>query len=120
MFVLPYCNQTSLIARDILCKPVRMCAANIGSPIGLTRNAMVRRIRPFFTEYVTSTKMPRMPTIPLASRRKNAENEISPMQTSVNRSMARVTGQIWQKCFLPVYLFHRSSSFFFVRSTTAD
>ena len=69
-----------LIAEEMCCTPARRCAAIIGMPIGLTRNAMVRRIRPFFTEYVTRTNTPRIPTIPLTSRRKNAEKEISPKQ----------------------------------------
>ena len=81
-----------LIAEEMRCTPARRCAAIIGMPIGLTRNAMVRRIRPFFTEYVTRTNMPRIPTIPLTSRRKNAEKEISPIQTRVNRSMTQMIG----------------------------
>ncbi len=34
-----------LIAEEMCCTLVRRCAAIIGMPIGLTRNAMVRRIR---------------------------------------------------------------------------
>ena len=55
---------------------------------------MVNRIRPFFGEYVTRTAMPRMPINPLTSRRSIAEQEIMPMQISVNRSIARVTGTV--------------------------
>lgn len=62
--------------------------------MGLNRNAMVRRIKPFFGEYVTRTAMPRMPIIPLTSLRSIAEQEMIPMQISENRSIASVTGAV--------------------------
>ena len=65
-----------------------------GMPIGLTRNAMVSRIRPFLTEYVSRTRTPRNEASPLAKRNKNAEQDISPAQTKVNKSRISVTGAV--------------------------
>jgi hypothetical protein len=73
---------------------ILLTIAFLFSPMGLNRNAMVRRIKPFFGEYVTRTAMPRMSIIPLTSLRSIAEQEMIPMQISENRSIASVTGAV--------------------------
>ena len=55
---------------------------------------MVRRIIPFFGEYVTRTITPRSAIMLLAIRSSTAEQEIIPTQASVNRSMARTIGAV--------------------------
>ena len=57
---------------EMPCSALRIHTANIGSPIGLTRNAMVKRMIPFFGEYVTRTITPRSATMPLTIRNRIA------------------------------------------------
>ena len=72
----------------------RILTANIGNPIGLTRNAIAKRMIPFFGEYVTRTITPRSATMLLTIRNRIAEQEIIPTQASVNRSMVRTIGAV--------------------------
>ena len=55
---------------------------------------MVRRIIPFFGEYVTRTAVPRSAMMPLTIRRGRAAQEIIPTQSSVSRLMSRTTGKV--------------------------
>jgi hypothetical protein len=73
---------------------LRIQTANMGSPMGLNRKAMVRSIIPFFGEYVTRTAVPSSAMIQLTIRRGIAEQEMIPTQTSVNRSISRITGAV--------------------------
>ena len=58
---------------EMPCSALRIHTANIGSPIGLTRNAMVKRMIPFFGEYVTRTITPRSATMLLTIRNRIAQ-----------------------------------------------
>lgn len=66
----------------------------MGSPMGLNRKAIARRIIPFFGEYVTRTAVPRNAMMLLTIRRGIAEKEMISMQTSVNISISRITGVV--------------------------
>lgn len=87
-------NQIAFMNREMHWRTLRIQTANMGRPMGLSRNAMVRRIIPFFGEYVIRTAVPRSAMIPLTIRRGIAEKEMIPMQTSVNRSISRITGAV--------------------------
>lgn len=88
----------------------RILTANIGNPIGLTRNAIAKRMIPFFGEYVTRTITPRSATMLLTIRNRIAEQEIIPTQASVNRSMVRTIGAVSNlssRAKQPAALYHR-------------
>ena len=87
-------NQVALKKGEKLGRMPRILTANIGNPIGLTRNAMAKRMIPFFGEYVTKTITPRSATMLLTIRNRIAEQEIIQTQASVNRSMVRTIGAV--------------------------
>jgi len=83
-----------LIAREILCSPLKIHVAIIGSPIGLIRKAKPKRIRPLLTEQVSITVTARMLRIVPAKANTNAEQESSPTQIQVNKSITSAKGNI--------------------------
>jgi len=82
----------ALIAPEIFCKLPSSQTAIMGMPKGLTRKASVNRISPFCTEYVTRTARARTARMPLTTRNRIAEQEISPTQIHVSRSRTSATG----------------------------
>ena len=61
----------------------RILTANIGNPIGLTRNAIAKRMIPFFGEYVTRTITPRSATMLLTIRNRIDDSLVKPQLPSV-------------------------------------
>jgi len=85
-------NYKDLIAPVIYCRLPTIFAASRGSPIGLTRNAIANRIKPFFTEHVSKTATAKMLTMELAKEKTNAEQDSSPQKIQINRSTTITTG----------------------------
>jgi hypothetical protein len=77
---------------DRFCNPDSTHAAIIGSPIGLTINAIISRISPLVTEQVSITATARILTNEHASENTNAEQDSSPQQIQVNTSRITAIG----------------------------
>ena len=80
-----------------LCKPPSSFAASSGSPMGLTASAMANKIRPFFTETVSSTARASRPRTALAICQRNTVREISAAQSQTSREMMqqKTTAQLY-------------------------
>ena len=69
-------------------------AAAIGSPSGLTRNAITKRMIPFCTDQVRSTDSPNRPTMVPAKPKIKAEQYRMPEQIQTKSVSVRMIGAI--------------------------
>lgn len=72
----------------------RILTAAKGRPRGLIRNAITRRISPFWGEYVRKTVIAKNAKIELISWNRMAEQEIIPTQIQVKTSRIRTMGSV--------------------------
>ena len=60
--------------------------------MGLTRNAIANRIKPFFTEHISNTATAKMLTMELTNENTNTEQDNRPQKIQTNRSINITTG----------------------------
>ena len=60
--------------------------------MGLTRNAIANRIKPFFTEHISKTATAKMLTMELTNENTNTEQDNRPQKIQTNRSINITTG----------------------------